>query len=157
LIPPPLLVIVECKFFQAWPGVPIFPSQPRGVVAERVVVDSVTSGLLSLGSATCPSLTRDVVEQWLYPIGIRAEPAFVGEMIRGHWDSHSSRDVVEHQQLAEGCWEVAARVVPPHKNPTDRPPIGYFCEAVAGGGMPRGVGDHSGLPCGVMWPSVSVL
>jgi hypothetical protein len=69
---------------------------------------------------------QNVVERWLYPIGIRAEPAFMGEMIRGDWDLHSSRDVVECQQLAEGCWEVAAGVVPPHKNPTGRPPIGYF-------------------------------
>ncbi len=86
----------------------------------------MTSGLLSLGSAVCASLMQDIVEQWLYPVGIRAEPAFMGEMIRGDWDSHSSRDVVKCQQLAEGCWEVAARVVPPHKNPTGRPPIGYF-------------------------------
>jgi hypothetical protein len=86
----------------------------------------MTSGLLSLGSATCPSLTRDLVEWWLYPVGIIAEPAFVGEMIHGDWDSHSSRDVVERQQLAEGCWEVAAGVVPPHENTTGRPPIGYF-------------------------------
>jgi hypothetical protein len=84
------------------------------------------SGLFSLGSAACPSITRDVMERWLYPIGIRAEPAFVGEMIHGDWDLHLSRDVVERQQLAEGCWEVAAGVVPPHKNPTSRPPIGYF-------------------------------
>jgi hypothetical protein len=84
------------------------------------------SGLLSLGSARCPSLTQDVVEWWLYPVGIRAKPAFVGEIIRGNWDLHSSRDVVERQQLAEECWEVAARVVPPHKNPMGRPPIGYF-------------------------------
>ncbi len=75
----------------------------------------MTSGLLSLGFATCPLLTQDVVEWWLYPVGIRAEPAFVGEMIRGDWDLHSSRDIVERQQLVEGFWEVAAGVVPPHK------------------------------------------
>ena len=86
----------------------------------------MTSGLLSLGSAACPLLMRDVVERWLYPVGIRAEPAFMGEMICGDWDSHSLRDVVKRQQLAEGCWEVAAGVVLPHKNPTGRPPIGYF-------------------------------
>ena len=80
---------------------PVSFSQPRGVITEHVVLNGVTSGLLTLGSAVCPSLTRDVVERWLYPVGLGAESAFVGEIICGNWDLHLSRDVVEHQQLAE--------------------------------------------------------
>ncbi len=45
----------------------------------------------------------------------------MGEIVR--WDSYPSRDVFKLQQLAEGCQEIAARVVPPIKNVVGQPPI----------------------------------
>jgi hypothetical protein len=69
---------------------------------------------------------RDIEERRLYPVGIRAKIALVGEIVR--WDSYPSRDVFERQQLAEGCREIAARVVPPNKNAVGWPPIGDLVE-----------------------------
>jgi hypothetical protein len=80
--PPLLLVVVGCKFVQAWPGVPVFPSQPRGVVGERVIVDSVLSCLFPAGLAGGPSLVRDVEERWLDPVGNHAKNALVGGIVR---------------------------------------------------------------------------
>ncbi len=68
----------------------------------------------------------DLEERRLYLVGIRAKNALMGEIVR--WDSYPLRDVFELQQLAEGCREIAASVVPPYKNAVGWPPIGDLVE-----------------------------
>ncbi len=81
----------------------------------------MASCFFSSGAAGGPLFLQDVQKWWLYSVGLGAEHALVGEVIRGDRDSHSSGDIVEHQQLAEGCWEVTARIVPSYKDSTGRP------------------------------------
>ncbi len=69
---------------------------------------------------------QDVEEWQLYPVGIRAKNALMGEIVC--WDSYPSRDVFELQQSVEGCREIAAGVVPPNKNAVGWPPIGDLVE-----------------------------
>ncbi len=69
---------------------------------------------------------QDVEERRLYPVGIWEKIALVGEIVR--WDSYPSRDVFERQQLAEGCREIVAGVVPPNKNAVGWPPVKNLVE-----------------------------
>jgi hypothetical protein len=106
--------------------VPVDPSHLCGFVAERIIINGVSSCLFPSGLAWGQLLAQDVEERRLYSIGVWAKNALVGEVV--HWDSYSSWDVFERQQLAEGCQVIAAGVVPPNKHAVGWPPVGDLVE-----------------------------